>query len=494
MKMVQNLIKKPPVVVILGHIDSGKTSLLNAFRRLQFTEKKPGGVITQHIGAYQIEKEGKKITFIDTPGHEAFSQMRSRGAKVADIALLVIDAIEGIKEQTKEAIGLIKKISIPTIIVINKIDKPGANPAKIKINLKKEGILVEDLGGKIPALEVSAKTRQGIEDLLDLIFLLAEMENLQSDPKKTAEGVIIESYLDAKRGPIASLILEQGRLKIGDIVATPTTLGKVKKLENSLKKELKEIVAGDPALLLGLEKTPLVGEKIKVFSSLDEAQKIIKREEKKEKEKIFAVQPEQKILNLIIKANALGSLEAIEEIIKSLPSEKVMLKILERGVGDVSENDVELARIAKGVVLGFKVKISPPMKNFAQKEKIKIKIFNVIYELVDEVRKMIERFSRSETTRVELGKLKVLVVFWQEKNRQIVGGKIIEGQIERGSKIEIIRDNEVIGNGKIVNLQKNKKNIELGKRGEEVGILFEGNEKIEKGDLLVFYKEERLTF
>lgn len=491
MKMVQNLIKKPPVVVILGHIDSGKTSLLNAFRRLQFTEKKPEGVITQHIGAYQIEKEGKKITFIDTPGHEAFSQMRSRGAKVADIALLVVDAMEGIKEQTKEAIELIKKISIPTIIVINKIDKAGANPARIKINLKKEGILVEDLGGKIPALEVSAKTRQGIEDLLDLIFLLAEMENLQSDPKKTAEGVIIESYLDAKRGPIASLILEQGRLKIGDIVATSTTLGRVKKLENSLEKELKEIVAGDPALLLGLEKMPLVGEKIKAFSSLDEAQKIIKKEERKEKEKVFAVQPEQKILNLIIKANALGSLEAIEEIIKSLPSEKAMLKILESGVGDISENDVELARVTKGVILGFKVKISPSMKNFAQKEKIKIKIFNVVYELVDEVRKMIERFSRSETTRVELGKLKVLVVFWQEKNRQIVGGRIIEGQIERGSKIEIIRDNEVIGNGKIVNLQKNKKNIELGKKGEEVGILFEGNEKIEKGDLLVFYKEER---
>lgn len=492
--MVQNLIQKPPVVVILGHIDSGKTSLLNAFRQLQFTEKKPGGVITQHIGTYQIEKEGKKITFIDTPGHEAFSQMRSRGAKVADMALLVIDAVEGIKEQTKEAIELIKKVGIPTIIVINKIDKPSADPEKIKRDLKKEGILVEDFGGKIPALEVSAKTKQGVEDLLDLIFLLAEMENLQYDPKKTAEGVIIESYLDSKRGPVASLILEQGKLKIGDIVATSTTVGKVKKIENSLGKELKEIMGGDPALLLGLEKTPLVGEKIKVFSNLDEAQKMIKIKEKKEKEKSFAVQPEQKILNLIIKADALGSLEAIEEIVKSLPSEKAMLKILESGVGDVSENDIELARITKGVILGFKVKVSPTMKNFAQKEKIKIKIFNVIYELVDEIRKMIERFSRSEITRIELGKLKVLVVFWQEKNRQIVGGRIVEGQVERGAKIEIIRENEVIGNGKIVNLQKNKKNIDLGKKGEEVGILFEGNEKIEKGDLLVFYKEEKATF
>lgn len=475
-------------MVILGHIDSGKTSLLNSIRQLQFTESKPGGIITQHIGAYQIEKNGKKITFIDTPGHEAFSQMRSRGAKVADIAVLVVDGVEGVKEQTKEAISLIKKIGIPLIVAINKIDKLEADPERIKRELKKEGILLEEFGGKIPAVETSAKTKQGIEELLDLILILAEIENLKVDLQKAGEGVIIESYLDSKRGPAVSLILEEGKLKVGDFIATSTTFGRVKKLEDSQGNAIKEIGPGDPAFLLGLEQVPVVGEKIRTFLTLEEAKGMVRKELKKEKEAI-SVESEQKVLNLIIKADALGSLEAIEEILKSLPKEKVIIRIVESGVGDISENDLELAKTGKCTVIGFRVKIGNLAKNFAEREKIKVKIFNVIYELVEEVRKMMEGILKTETKRVNLGKVKVLVDFWSEKNRQIIGGRIIEGVVEKGAKIEVQRENEIVAQGRIINLQKNKKDIEKGKKGEEVGILFEGNGKIEKGDLLIIYKE-----
>lgn len=489
----------------MGHIDHGKTSLLDQIRKTHVAEKESGG-ITQHIGAYQIEvgnppspkaTEGqRKITFIDTPGHEAFSAMRARGAKVADIAILVIDASEGVQSQTKEAIFQAKSANLPIIIALNKIDKPGANPEKTKRELQKEGILVESLGGKVPSIEVSAKTGQGVEDLLELILLVAEMENLRADVSTPAEGVIIESYLDKQRGPTATLILEKGILKEGDIIGTPSALGKIKNLENFQEKPIKNALPSDPLIVLGLEKVPKVGENFKVFPDVESAKNFLKLPEKKEVLEAISISAEQKVLNLILKTDVLGSIEAIEEVLKSLPQEKIVLRILKSEVGEINESDIKFAKSGRALILGFRVKINPAAERISQREKIKIMTFEIIYDLVEGVRKFMEKFMEPETVRQDMGKVKILAIFLVEKNRQIIGGKVIEGEIKKGVQIEVFREEneypqKLVGKGKLINLQKNKKDAERVSKGEECGILFEGDVKIEAGDILVIYTEEK---
>ena len=535
----ENLISRPPVVVILGHIDHGKTTLLDFIRKTKVVEKESGG-ITQHIGAYEIacppklsvqtdgrrEKEGpstrtsaesfdselrtnllgrmpsgqaKKITFLDTPGHEAFSAMRARGANVADIAVLVIDGSEGVKEQTKEAITYIKKSGLPLVVAINKIDKPEANPEKAKRGLSQENILVESLGGKVPSVAISAKTGQNIDELLDLILLVAEMEELKGSLNKKVEGVVIEAYLDSQRGPTATLLIRDGILRLGDIVGTRTTLGKIKILEDFKGKQIKEALPSMPVITIGFEKVPQVGEKIKIYPDVESAQKNIEIKAKKiGGGQVFLVEPDKKVLNLIIKADVLGSLEAIGGLLKNLPQEKIILRILKGEVGEVNETDVKLAQSAKAKILGFRVKVNPIARTLAEKEKIRIMNFEVIYELAQAVRQLMEKFVEPEITRKDLGKIKTLIVFRTDQNRQIVGGKVIEGEVKKGTLIEVLRPalggregEEILGQGRLINLQKNKKDIEKCKKGDECGILYEGTAKIEEGDILLIYQEER---
>lgn len=487
----QNLIAKPPVVVVLGHIDHGKSSLLNCIRKIKFTAEKPEGIITQHIGAYQVEHQGKKITFLDTPGHEAFSAMRSRGAKVADIAILVIDASQGIQAQTKEAILHIKKAQIPFIVALNKIDQPQADPERVKRELQKEGVLVEELGGKIPIIKTSAKTGQGIEELLELIILMAEMENLKADISKPGAGVVIESYLDNQRGPTATLILNEGLLKVGDIVGTPTVIGKIKILEDFQGNSIKEILPGDPGVVTGFSQVAKVGENFRVFADINSAKQHLQIKEEKRVPEVLEIGPGTKVLNLILKTDVLGSIEAIEEILKELPKEKVILRILKSEVGEIKESDIKLANSTKAIILAFRVKSDLVAEQLAEREKIKIMQFDVIYDLVEGIRKLMEKMVELETIREELGKVKILAVFLEKKNRQIIGGRVIEGEAKKGAQIEVFRKEELIGRGKVINLQKNKKDQEKIGRGEECGILFEGNVKAEPGDVLLLYTETR---
>jgi len=489
----QNFITRPPVVVILGHIDHGKTTLLDQIRKSHVAEKETGG-ITQHVGAYEVEFQGKKITFIDTPGHEAFSAMRARGAKVADIAILVVAADEGVQPQTKEALSFIKKAQIPLIVAINKIDKPTANPEKVKRELSEEGILVESLGGEVPSVEVSAKTGKRIEELLELILLVAEMENLKADISQLGSGVVIESYLDNQRGPTATLLLREGILKLGDIVATSSTFGKIKILEDFQGNSIQEASPSMPVVCLGFEKAPQVGERFEVFEDIEQAKAYLEKAGAKKRRipESFTNEQEKKILNLIIKTDVLGSIEAIEKVLQTLPQEKVALRILKAEAGNVNESDVQLAKTTKARILGFRVKVDPIAQRVAERERIRIGIFEVIYDLAQVVREWMQKILAPEIIRTDLGKMKTLVVFWSERNRQIVGGKVLEGEIRKnGTLIEVFREEEKVGEGRLINLQINKRDVEKAGKGQECGILYEGNVKIQEGDILVFYTREK---
>jgi translation initiation factor IF-2 len=489
--------KRPPVVVILGHVDSGKTSLLDYIRKTSVAVKESGG-ITQRIGAYQVEignpsvsSGQRKITFLDTPGHEAFSAMRARGAKVADIAILVVDGVEGIQPQTKEAIAHIKSAGIPMIVAINKIDRPEAGAEKIKKQLMGEGIIVESLGGKIPSINVSAKSGKGVEELLEMILLVGEVENLNGTLDNPAEGVVVESYLDSKRGPITTLIISDGTLRAGDIVGTDSSFGKIKNLENFQGAFVERALPSDPVVAFGLPELLKVGETFKIFGDTEKAQSNVKVAEKKEIIKPLDVSDDKQFLNLILKIDFLGSLEAIQEVLKEIPQEKVALNILSAGVGDVNESDVKLARSSGAMIFSFRVKINPVAKQLAERDKIRIMNFEVIYDLVEGVRKAMERILFPENVRTDIGRMKVLAIFMVDKNRQVIGGRVFFGEIKKGAQLEVERNEEVIGKGKMINLQKNKKDADRVVRGEECGILFEGDIKIDTGDVLTAYVEEK---
>jgi len=499
-KSKEKILNRPPVVVVLGHVDHGKSSLLEAIRDFRITSKESGG-ITQHIGAYEVEEKGKKITFIDTPGHEAFSAMRARGAEVADIALLVVDAAQSVQPQTKEAIMAIKRAEIPMIVVLNKIDLPTANPTKIKGELSKADVVVESFGGTIPSVEVSAKEKTGIDELLEIILLVADLQDLKSEilyegHPVPAEGLIIESYMNGGKGPVATAIVKKGVLRNKDIIATDLALAKVKHLEDFKGLPIKEALPSQPVIILGFETVPAVGERFKSYRTTEEATEEIKKEKPKREigSTVLESDPNKKVLNIILKGDVFGSLEAIDGMLKSLPQDKAIIRILKVEVGEINETDAKLAEMSKAIIIGFRVKISPSVVQFMRNDlekKLRIKTFDIIYELIQDVRNSLEKTLEAETVRKDIGKLRTILVFWGEKNRQIVGGKITEGELKKGLKLEVFRDDKKIGAGRIINLQRDKKDIDKLSKGDEAGILFEGNTKIEKGDILQAYVEER---
>ncbi len=482
-----NIKKRPPVVVVLGHIDHGKTSLLMAIKDFRVLGKEGGG-ITQHVGAYQIEYNKEKITFIDTPGHESFSGIRSRGIRVADIAILVIDACEGIKKQTKEAISQIKESGLSLIVALNKMDKNCANPEKVKQELLEEDIFVESLGGKIPSVNVSAKTKEGIDDLLEMILLLAEVEDLKGDFEKKGEGVVIESRLDARKGGTATVIVIDGKIKAGDYIGTDSTFGKIKILESFDFKTIESADPSSPVLISGFDKVPLVSEVIKVYDSLSLAKENIKT--KKNLIQKGLIDKGDKVLNLIIKADVIGSLEGILELLKNIPQDKVSINILKAEIGDINEKDVKMARTSDAELISFGVKTDKIAESIIQNTKMNVHYFNIIYDLAKKVRELMDALLVVQKQRIDVGELDVLAIFRTEKSKQIVGGKVIFGKIERGLKVEIFRDNEKIGEGKVTQLEAAKKKVNVVHKDNEAGMVYEGKEKIQEGDILRFFKEE----
>jgi len=488
----QEKITRPPVVVVVGHIDHGKSSLLEAIREdFRITSRESGG-ITQHIGAYQAEYDKKKITFLDTPGHEAFSAMRNRGTMVADIAVLVVDAAEGVHPQTKEAAKFIKQAGIPVVVALNKIDKPQAQPEKVKKELAQIDLIVESLGGKIPSVNVSAKTKQGLKDLLETILILAQIEDLKAEVSCKASGTVIESWLDSKKGPQATLLIKEGTLKVNDIIGTPSAVCKVKDMEDFQGKKIKLALPSQPVKVLGFENTPMVGENFNVYESYKQAkEKIVGQNDKKESGGSVLIEENKKIINIVLKTDVTGSGEAIEETLQNIPQEKVALRILENKVGNIDFSDIKLAESGKAKIFGFRVKINQEAKIFARQRKVSYKIFDVIYDLIQEIRREMAAKSEAEIKRVDLGKIKIIAIFKQTKNEHIIGGKIIAGYVERNSLAEVIREDELIGKGSIKTLQQEKRDIQQAGKGKEIGILFKGDIEIKEGDILQVYKEEK---
>jgi len=494
----KNLRHRPPVVTILGHVDHGKTTLLDAIRKTSVVEKEAGG-ITQHISAYQVKKKGELITFVDTPGHEAFSAMRERGVSLADIAILVVAADDGVRPQTEEVIQYLKEKKIPMVVAINKIDKPNANIQKVKQELADREIIIEEWGGKVVCAEISAKQNIGIDELLDMILLMAEVEDLRANYKRLPLGVVVEARLDSKKGSIATVLVRTGTLKEGQDVIAGAISGRVRRLENFKGKQLKVAEPSTPVTVIGLNQPPNVNDVLQGIADLKFAKAIQKGLEaegngakKLDSKTMLKSIEDQNInrLNIVLKTDVQGSLEAIDQILGTIKSDEVGINYVKQGVGDITESDVKLGQNSGAVVFGFNSQPTTVAKRLAQMNNVEIKTYRVIYELVEEIRKRLEEMLGEEVVRTDLGKLKVLAVFKTGKQDMIVGGKVTSGKMINGENIEVFHNEKLLGRGKLSNLQQNKINIDKVKEGLECGITFEGEARIKEGDTLVCFHEE----
>lgn len=479
MKKTQSLLSRPPIVVIMGHVDHGKTSLLDYVRKTGIAAKEAGG-ITQSIGAYEIIHNEKKVSFIDTPGHEAFSKMRARGAKVADLAILVVAADDGVKPQTKESIETLNAAKTPFIIAINKIDKPSADIEKTKQDLTANGILLEGFGGNISWQAISAKTGQGVNELLDLILLSAEMENLTYDSNAPASGVIIETKIDSNRGIVANVIIENGVLKTGEKIATTSAIGKIKNLTNFLGKTVSELSPSSPAIILGFETLPQIGEKFFTGSQIDANLPPIAQISNSVIKPIH--ENSRIILNLVIKADTSGSLETLSEIIKNLKHESVKINILNESIGEITDGDIKTAIAGKALIIGFGTKVNKIAENLAKIQEIKIIVSNIIYELIEAVENEVKLLEKPKP----LGEFEVIKIFSQKNKEQLVGGRALSGVIKNNSRFEIIKNDKKTGFGKVVSLKQHKREISQISENEECGLFIESDTIISEGDHLIW--------
>jgi len=479
----------------MGHVDHGKTTLLDTIRKTKVAEGESGG-ITQHIGAYQAKKNGKVITFLDTPGHEAFSEMRARGANVTDLIVLVVAADDGVRPQTLEVINRAKFTDTPIIVAINKVDKPEANVIKVKQELAGVGVLTEEWGGKTIAVEISAKQNLGIDNLLEMILLTAEVENFRANPHGKTVGTIIESRMIHGKGSTATAIIQNGELKVGDIIVAGAAFGRVRSLEDEQGRKLKEVLPSQPAQISGFSEVPQAGDILQTVSTLDEAKSIATVSQKKNRSHKLAghqtilTDLKNKTLNLILKTDVAGSLEAIKQSIAKLKNDEVKINILSEGVGEVNESDILLADNSKATVLAFRAKVNPKVAGLAKQKNVIVDSYDVIYELIEDVTSAVIKMFSPETEKVPFGKAKVLAIFRTEKGQMIVGGKVEEGEMKKVGHIAIWREGVELGRGDILELQQSKVNAKSVEMGNEFGMKIKTPVKIVVGDVLESFEEK----
>ncbi|MCF7795036.1 translation initiation factor IF-2 [Patescibacteria group bacterium] len=494
----ESLKERAPVVVVMGHVDHGKTALLDAIRSTKVIESEAGG-ITQHIGAYQAEKNNRLITFIDTPGHEAFTAMRSRGAKVADVAILVVAADDGVKPQTIEAYRIIENAKIPFVVAINKIDAEGADINKTMQDLSsKLNLLPEEWGGKVITAPISAKKREGLDKLLDMVLLLSDTENkaLKANPLTNATGTIIESHVDKNAGPVATILIQNGTLNVGDQLCFEDVIyGKVKALSDYKGDNIKSAGPSVPVRVLGLKITPKVGDMLYVGDGKKVKSKKIKysdSQESSEANNDNNNSKEQQNLNVIIKSDVLGSAEAIEESLLKLNSEKMKVKVLNKSLGNINESDIKKADDSDAIILGFNVGVNNEIQEHIREKNIRVEMFSVIYDLIEFVKDEMQKLVVPEIVRKDIGKIKVLKIFRTESKNQIIGGKVIEGEAQNNAKVEVIREGKFESQGQITQLQSGKQDVDKVETGQECGLNFAGQPVVQEGDVLELYKEESI--
>jgi len=493
---------RPPVVTMMGHVDHGKTSLLDAIRKGNAAAGEVGG-ITQHIGAYQVEVNGQKITFLDTPGHEAFTAMRARGAQVTDIAILVVAADDGVQPQTLEALGHARAAGVTVMVAINKIDKPTANPNMVKQQLADAGLICEDWGGDTVCVGTSAKTYTGVNDLLENLLIVAEIENLRANPSRPAVGTVIEAKMDKTRGPVATVLMHDGTLKVGDIVAVGTTWGHVKAMVSEAGKRLKRAEPSTPVEILGLAVVPQVGDTMKAVPNEHTAENLAKqREQEIEGAKTRAVNLENlfeqinagkvKELNIILRADVQGSVEPIKTSLEQLSSDEVKVRIVHAGTGNINESDVMLAVASKALIVGFNVGIEPGGKRVAEAEGINIHIYDIIYSIVDDVAKALKGMLEPKYADVVQGRAEVRAVFPAGKKQNVAGIYVTEGTLSRNDKVRVVRTGKVLADTTATSMRRFKEDVVELARGVEGGVGLEGFNDFTPGDILEFYRKERV--
>jgi len=501
----KDLQPRPPIVTVMGHVDHGKTSLLDAIRNTNVTMKEMGG-ITQHIGASVVEINDKKIVFLDTPGHEAFTAMRARGASITDIVVLVVAADDGVMPQTVEAINHVKAANVPMIVAINKIDLPTANPDRVKTELSELGLVPEEWGGNTICVPVSAKKNIGIDNLLEMILLVAEMEDLKANPNKPARGTIIEAKLEKGKGPVATVIVQNGTLQIGDAILAGTVYGKVRAMFDDRGRRIKKAGPSMPVEVLGFSEVPEAGDKLIVVEDEKKARELAER--RKELQKEMELKRKQKVsledlfsqiqegsvkeLNIIIKADVQGSVEALKKSIEDLSNEEVRIKVIHGAVGAITETDVMLASASNAIIIGFNVRPETNAKNLAEKEKVDIKLYRIIYEAIEDIKAAMKGLLEPKYKEVELGRAEVRAVFRVPGVGNVAGCYVLSGKILRNSDIRVVRDGIVVYEGKIASLKRFKDDVREVQQGFECGIGIDRFNDIKEGDIIEAYQMEEI--
>jgi translation initiation factor IF-2 len=489
---------RPPVVTIMGHVDHGKTKLLDAIRQTNVVDTEAGG-ITQHIGAYQVEIKGQKITFLDTPGHEAFTAMRAHGAQVTDITILVVAADDGVMPQTLEAIDHARAAGVPIVVAINKIDKPDANPDRVKQQLADADLVIEEWGGDVVCVSISAKEKRGINDLLENLLVVAEMEELKADPSRPAVGVVVEAKMDKSKGPLPTILVQTGTLKVGDTVVVGGAWGRVRAMFNDMGKRVRKAEPSTPVEILGLDSVPQAGDILNVVAGEQQARALIQKHQQEKQARAVSLDNlydqistgQVKELDVILKVDVQGSLEPITASLERLSTDEVKVRIIHSGTGNITESDVMLAVASKGLVIGFGTKVEAGARRMADAEGVDIRLYDIIYNLVDDVEKALKGMLEPHYVDVIEGRAEVKAVFPSGKKRKVAGVMVTEGKISRNTPVRVRRGDKVVHESVIESLRRFKDDVTEVAAGYECGVGIKDFDAFEVGDILEFFRKEK---